>query len=989
LDSERWQRVAVLYDSAVEREPSERARFLDAQTAGDEDLRREVESLLAHDSVPVLIDQPMLESAAAVFEEFDLKAGTLLGPYRIDTLLGAGGMGQVYCAIDTRLDRTVAIKVLPRALATDPQFRARFDREAKAIAGLTHPHICTLHDVGHQDGVDFLVMEYLEGETLAVRLEKGSVPFDQALTFAGEIADALTAAHRLGIVHRDLKPSNIILTRSGAKLLDFGLAKSRMTLITGGALLMPTTLPSLTAQGTILGTFQYMAPEQLEGKEADARTDIFAFGAVLYEMLTGKKAFEGKSQASLIGAIMHAEPPAIAAVQPLTPPALDRIVKTCLAKDPDNRWQSARDLSRELQWVAHEPTATARIPNRSIGWNALRIAAAFIVIAALAGYAAWTLKPAPSRSEAVTRFSVTLPEAVRRIGGVARHIAMSSDDSRIALAANDQLYLRNLAADEEFHPIAGTDQSQGFPFFSPEGRWLAFWSSFGTLKRIPVTGGAVSVICECGVSTRPFGAPYGASWGPDNQILIGGGPNGIQRVSPEGGHPETIIKVNAGELASNPQLLPDNEHVLFTVGAQGLEADITRQRDWDQAKIVVQSLKSRERKVLIDGGYDGRYSPTGHIVYALGSTLWARRFDLARLQVLGEPVSVVKGVTTQGLGRYSTGAAEFSFSANGAMTYVPGAPGNARWPPRSMVLIDLRGKITPVDLPVGAYHAPRFSPNGKQIALYTTDGVVWIHDLSGMKPIRKLTAEEGHILPMWTHDGRIVFATVVEGQRGVFWQPADGSAPAEPLTQPAASLAFPYSVSPDGKTLVGGGERNLGQAIVTLPLNGDATPKTVLEGTKGDVVRAPSLSPDSRWLAYERQHENKSNVYVDRFPSTGAHHLVTIDGGFNPMWSPDGTRLFYVRETPQEAGRRSSTFYSVDVLRAGASFENGKPNALFSVDRLFIHGSGPGNIVDLSPNGKQFVTLLLPPGSGGEPEQAQVNVILNWKEELKRLVPVR
>jgi WD40-like Beta Propeller Repeat len=543
-------------------------------------------------------------------------------------------------------------------------------------------------------------------------------------------------------------------------------------------------------------------------------------------------------------------------------------------------------------------------------------------------------------------------------------------------------------ADEEFHPIAGTDQSQGFPFFSPDGRWLAFWSSSGTLKRIPVTGGAAIVICECGVGTRPFGAPYGASWGQDNQILIGGGPNGILRVSADSGRPETIISVNDGQLASNPQLLPDGEHVLFTLAEPDSEVDLTRQRNWDQAKLVLQSLKSGERKSLIDSGYDGRYSPTGHIVYALASTLWARRFDLATLQVLGEPVSVVEGVTTQGLGRFSTGAAEFSFSANGAMTYVPGAPGNARWPPRSMVLIDLSGKITPVDIPAGPYHAPRFSlPDGKQIALYTTDGVVWTYDLSGMKPIRKLTPEGGHLLPMWTRDGRVVFNTVVEGQRGLFWQLADGSAPAERLM---SSFAFPYSVSPDGKTLVAGGERsNLGQAIITLSLNGDAAPKTVFQGAKGDVVRGPSLSPDGRWLAYEWEHENKSNVYVDPFPPTGAHRPVTIDGGFSPMWSPDGKRLFYLRETAGETGRGRSIFYSVEVLRTDASFEHGKPNALFSVDGLFIHGSGPGNIVDLSPNGKQFVTLLLPPGSGGEPEQTQVNVILNWFADLKQHVPVK
>ncbi len=980
MDPERWQRVARMYESALEREPAARGAFLAEASGGDDELRREVESLLAHDSTPVLIDRPMLEAAATILGD-TLAVGRQFGPYRIDRFLGAGGMGQVYRGTDTRLDRTVAIKVLPPTLATAARSRARFDREARAIAGLTHPHICTLHDVGHQDGVDFLVMEYLEGETLAARLEQGPLPLNQALRYSIEIADALAAAHRHGIIHRDLKPSNIILTKcGGAKLLDFGLAKPTPSLIAGGASLMPTTPPGLTAQGTILGTFQYMAPEQLEGKEADARTDIFAFGAVVYEMVTGKKAFESKSQASLIGAIMHAEPPSIATLQPLTPSALDRIVKICLAKDPDDRWESARDLSRELEWVGHEPTVTAPMARRSVVRNRFLVGVAVVVLAALTGYAAWTLKPAPSRSEPVTRFNVTLPEDVRFPEGPGRHVAISPDGSRIVLVANGQLYLRNMA-DDEFHPIAGTDQDPRLPFFSPDGGWVAFWTSSGggTLKRIAVTGGAAVAICE----TRN---PFGASWGPDNQILIGQGPNGIQRVSAEGGHPETIISVNAGELASSPQILPDGEHVLFTSGDEGRDADITRQRNWDQAKIVVQSLKSGDRKVLIDGGYDARYSPTGHIVYALASILWARPLDLSRLQVIGEPASVAEAVSTQGLGRYSTGAAEFSFSGSGAMTYVPVAA-RETIPTRSLALIDLIGKVTPLDLPAGRYHSPRFSlPDGKRVALYTTDGVIWIHDISGLKPIRRLTLEGGNLLPMWTRDGRVVFRSTVGAQEGLFWQRADGSALAERLTEPGAPSYFPYSVSPDGKTLVLGGERAaLGQAIVTLSMNGDPTPKTVFQGAKGDAVFSPTLSPDGRWLAFEWRHENNSNIYVDPFPPTGVHHPVTTDGGQNPMWSRDGRRLFFVREAGRPARMARATFYSVELLGTGASFENGKPSELFSVDGLFIQGSGPGNIVDLAPDGKQFVTLLLPPQADGESGQGQVNVVLNWFADLQRV----
>jgi eukaryotic-like serine/threonine-protein kinase len=375
-------------------------------------------------------------------------------------------------------------------------------------------------------------MKYLEGETLASRLERGTLPLDRALRYSIEIANALAAAHRQGIVHRDLKPGNVMLTKGGAKLLDFGLAKPTSPLIAGSVSVPPTTTPGLTAQGAILGTFQYMAPEQLEGKEADPRTDIFAFGAVVYEMLTGKKAFEGKSQASLIGAIMHAEPPAIATIQPLTPPTLDRVVKTCLAKDPDDRWQTARDLSRELQWIGQEPTAMASTPRRWAARSALLAGAAGVVIAALSGYAAWTLRP--SRPEAITRFSFTLPEDTR-FSRVNRHVtALSPDGSQLALVANNQLYRRNMA-DEDFHTITSGETDVSTPLFSPDGRWLAYWAlsgdgpteAEGVMKKIAVTGGAPVVISKARI-------PFGASWSADDQILLGMGWDGIQRVSAEG-----------------------------------------------------------------------------------------------------------------------------------------------------------------------------------------------------------------------------------------------------------------------------------------------------------------------------------------------------------------------------------------------------------------------------------------------------------------------
>ena len=766
-------------------------------------------------------------------------------------------------------------------------------------------------------------------------------------------------------------------------MLDFGLAKPTMSVIAGGASFTPTKPHGLTAQGTILGTFQYMAPEQLEGKDADVRTDIFTFGAVVYEMLTGKKAFDGKSQASVIAAIMHADPPAITTVRPVTPPALDRIVQTCLAKDPDDRWQTARDLMRELQWVGHAPSATDSTRRPSAGRYTLLAGVAGVVMAALSGYAAWTLKPAPSPSAAVTRFSFTLPDDVRFTRGIGGHVAISPDGSRIVLAANDQLYLRNMA-DEEFHPISGTGQNPGSPFFSPDGQRVAFWtpSGGGTLKTIAVTGGAAAAIAE----TRE---PLGASWGEDNQILLGQGPNGIQRVSADGGSPETIISVNVGEIASSPQILPDAEHVLFTLAQQGLDADITRQRNWDLARTVVQSVKSGDRKVLINGGYDGRYSPTGHIVYAVGSTLWARPLDVSRLQVIGEPISIVEAVRTPGLGRYSTGVAEFSFASNGAMAYVPEAR-RPRIPTRSVALIDVRGTVTPLDLPAGPYHSPRFSlPDGKQIALYTTDGVIWIHDLSGRKAIRKLTPEGGNLLPTWTRDGRLVFWSTVAGQTGLFRQHADGSDLAERLTDSVAPAYFPYSVSADGKTLFLSSDRRApSHAILTLSLNGgDTTPKPVFQGEKGDVVFSPSLSPDGRWLAYELRHENKNNIYVDPFPPRcppSGYDRRRPQSDVVSGWPAD----FYVREArPKPEVRRSTPSRSSEQAEPS---NTAKPTRCFRSTGSLSQGSGPGNIVDTFAR-RQAVRVACYCRSRpmASPSRVQVNVVLNWFADLRQRVPVK
>ena len=718
-----------------------------------------------------------------------LASGTRLGPYEILAPLGAGGMGEVYRARDTRLDRTVAVKILPSHLSSDATLRQRFEQEAKAISSLNHPHICTLYDVGHQDGTDFLIMEYLEGETLAKRLEKGPLPLAQVLKYGVEIADALDKAHRQGIIHRDLKPGNIMITKSGAKLLDFGLAKAAVPLASGATLTAAVTRTTpVTQPGTIVGTFQYMSPEQIEGKELDGRSDIFSLGAVLYETLTGQRAFQGKSQLSVASAILEKEPAPISTIQPLTPPALDRAIRRCLAKDPEDRWQTARDLLLELKWIAEGGSQVDLAPlgaAKSIGARsrgALLWGVVSLILAAITGLAVWNLKPSPPVP--VTRTVISLPLGQRLAGLDQPAVVLSPDGARLAYVATQggaqQIYLRAMDSPEA-RAIPGTEAATS-PFFSPDGQWLGFFAG-NKLKKVSVSGGEVLTLGDAAF-------PGGASWGRGGMIAFAPAWSSVLRqVSDAGGTPQPLTRFEKREFSHRwPEFLPGGKAVLFAAAQASF--------DWTNAQVAVQADGTGERRNLIQGATHPRYAPSGHLLYAQGGGLMAVPFDPQRLEVMGAAVPVVESV----LQSRNTGAAQYSFSDNGSLVYVTGGVQEDR---RRLVWVNRNGAEQPVAAPARAYMFPRLSPDARRVAVVIAEqGVqVWLHDLS-RETLTRFTFEGNRNLnTAWTPDGkRIAFLSNKEGPQNIFWQLADGSGGLERLTN-GEYAQVPMSWSPDGQLL--------------------------------------------------------------------------------------------------------------------------------------------------------------------------------------------
>jgi Tol biopolymer transport system component len=882
-------------------------------------------------------------------------------------------MGEVYRARDTRLERTVAIKILPAHLSDDPARRQRFEREAKAISRLNHPHICVLHDIGRQDGIDYMVMECLEGETLAKRLEKGPMPLEQVLTFGTQIADALDKTHRMGIVHRDLKPGNIMLTKSGAKLLDFGLAKplaadaAAVTLMT-----TPAGARPLTAEGTIVGTFQYMSPEQLEGKEADARSDIFAFGAVLYEMTTGKKAFEGKTQASLIAAILEREPPPISSLQPMVPAALERVVKTCLAKVPDERWQTVHDVKLQLQWIAEggsqagtlAPLAARRRIREWLAW----VAGAVFLLTTIALAIGFVLRaPRPPQT---MRLSAEIGADANLVTDAGTSAILSPDGMRLALVAagadqKRRIYVRSL--DQlQATALAGTENAQN-PFFSPDGQWLGFFAD-RKVKKITVQGGAAVTVCDA-ASGR------GGSWSGDGTIVFT--PNiraALFKVSSSGGTPQqlTTLDKQAGEVTQRwPQVLPGGEAVLFTSNTHG--------GNYEDADIEVYSMASGQRKTVQHGGFYARYVPTGHVVYVHEGTLFAVPFNLKRLEVTGQPAPILEGVSAVP----GDGSAQFSFSEAGNLVYVAGRGG---FQPVSIYWMDRQGKFTPLRETPGDYYNPAFSPDGKRLALEISDGKtadIWVYEWERDTLTRLTFGGEGRNLsPVWTPDGQRITYSFLEnaGAVDLYWKRADGTGDALRLTR-TQHRKIPASWRPDGKVLAFD-QLKTGSSwnTFTMSIEGNeklgwkpGEPKLFLNSPFSE--EASAFSPDGRWLAYESNESENFEVYVRPFPGPGGKWQISTGGGRFPKWSRNGQEIFYRTQ--------DNKIMVASYAASGDSFRPDKPR-LWSPGQ-FTERLGNFNF-DLHPDGKRFAVLKSPPTGETSPVN-KVSFIFNFFEELRRKVP--
>ena len=820
-------------------------------------------------------------------------------------------MGEVYRATDTRLGRTVAIKVLPDHLSS-PEALHRFEREARTISQLSHPHICALYDVGHQDGVEYLVMEFLEGETLADRLGRGSLPVEQAVKYGTQMAEALDRAHRAGVVHRDLKPANVMLTKTGVKLLDFGLAK--LSEPSGGVvsgLSMQMTTPhgsNLTAAGTILGTFQYMAPEQLEGKEADARTDIFAFGSILYEMVTGRKAFAGASQASLIASILEKQPEPIASIQPLAPAALDHVVRKCLTKDPDERWQSAADLASELRWASETSGAAIPAPvarsvaetRRQSAPGRILTAVALVLLGLAAGLALSRVRRAAPPAERSV-FTILPPEKA----DLGDWIALSPDGRSVAFPASvdgaTTIWVRSLDSSSP-RSVPGTEGAT-FPFWSPDGRSLGFFDG-DKLKRIDLAGGPATVLCDAP-------AARGGSWSREGTIIFSGqASTGIFQIPAAGGSPKpvTIVDKSADEITHRwPEFLPDGRHFIYYAYAA------TRGR----IGIYLGELGSTRKERRLAGGRRATAAP-GRLFFAREGTLFAQKFDENRLKPIGDAVPIAERVwfTNEYFGHSSISA-----SPNGTVAFREGRS------EKQHTWFDRTGKTLGAVGSARLWDEPALSPDETRVSVDATNpetnhGTIWAIDLV-RGTVSPLTPEDTDANDsMWSPDGKSLAYRVNKGGEGDV-RIRDLATGREVVVMRSEGLPGPVAWSPDGTSLICAQQGTTGLRLWIVPLGGGGKARLLLNET---VLRQLRFSPDGRFFAYVSGESGQNEVYLRRFPPTDERWQISQGGGVEPYWPRDGKEFFYI--TPD----RKMTSVSI---RTAPAVEIGKPQTLFVAPTVF------------------------------------------------------
>jgi serine/threonine protein kinase len=924
--------------------------------------------------------------------------GTRLAHYDITSHLGTGGMGEVYQATDSKLGRSVAIKLLPEAFSRDIDRVARFEREAKLLASLNHPNIAAIYGLEQSGDTRFLVLELVEGDTLAGKLQRGAIPADEALKLALQIAQALEAAHDKGVIHRDIKPANIKVTPDGkVKVLDFGLAKAfapdeRNVSLSNSPTIGTPSMESMAAtqMGVILGTASYMSPEQASGQAVDKRADIWSFGVVLFEMLTGRPMFRGKTVSHVLADVLRAEPDWNCLPANLHP-RVRLLLERCLEKEARDRYHDIADARVDIERVLADPQGVlvqpaahaASAPRTARFRSVLPWVAATVIIAGALG---WFLRPVPKREPAlVVRFPFTLPESTQFTMPNLSMIAISPDGTKVAYVANSQLYLRNLN-ESEGRPISGTndgDLGPTMPVFSPDGQSLAYvhvvsLSCPCIVKRVPVSGGTPVKVFDAPAGLTTF--EWGLAW-PTPDTLVFASSGGILRIPANGGTPEALVKRGSGETFESPQILPGGKQVLFVrLPEEPGGAGVLR---WDAAEIVIQSIGGNDRSVVWKGGSHARYLPTGHVVYAQGNTLFALAVDLPSRKVTGGPVPILEGVRRSSNG--FSDAAQYAVSDSGTLVAIPGA-GASQAAKGVLALLDRNGVTTALNARPAQYRSPRFSPDGKQLAveIIGDDGTssIWIYDVSGKSEIRRLTeAGKNSTRPVWTTDGkRVNFGSDRDGPWGIYEQSADGSTLAERLTTAKDKRKhYPESWSPDGKTL----------AFVELvsdsnwdlwTFSRDSGTSALLAG--GDDSQFGGVfSPDGKWLVYTDSH-GAFGIHAQPFPPTGVNRQITQDGEAWPVWTAGGQIFFRLRVD----GGAPNQLRSLDVTSSdGFTFRN--PRSL-QLPSALIYQNYRG--YDVTRNGEKFV-IIIPEEKdkkASTPAAApRIDVVLNWFEELKQRLP--